>query len=192
MNSVLDAAHEYAAAGRKVFPCRDKRPLTPHGLYDATTDPEQIKAWWEQWPNAQLAMPTGKNMGAFVLDIDQPEGPATLASLEAENGMLPATKTARTGSGGEHRYFCLPDGTDVKNSAGKLGISLDVRGNGGYVIVPPTPGYAWTAGNAPFANAPQWLLDRLLPPAKTFTPTIAQNSPTTPTDAQRWKQNAER
>ncbi|MDY0307429.1 MAG: bifunctional DNA primase/polymerase [Desulfovibrionaceae bacterium] len=176
--NLLQSALGLAAAGWAVFPCKDKRPLTAHGLKDASDDPEQIKAWWAENPGAQIGLPTGKNVNAFVLDVDLPDGPASLAALENEHGPLPRTWTARTGSGGEHRYFRLPENQEIRNSASKLAPGLDVRGEGGYVIAPPTPGYSWTSQGAPLADAPEWLLSLILPPAKPPMPAPAQNAAT--------------
>lgn len=176
--NLLTAALGLAAAGWTLFPCKDKRPLTAHGLKDASADPEQIKAWWSDNPGAQIGLPTGKNVNAFVLDVDLPDGPASLAALEDEHGPLPRTWTARTGSGGEHRYFRLPEGQEIRNSASKLAPGLDVRGEGGYVIAPPTPGYSWTSQGAPLADAPEWLLSLILTPAKRPMPAPAKNAAT--------------
>ncbi len=178
MANLLTAALGLAAAGWAVFPCKDKRPLTAHGLKDASADPEQINAWWAENPGAQIGLPTGKNVNAFVLDVDLPDGPASLAALEAEHGPLPRTWTARTGSGGEHRYFRLQEGQEIRNSASKLATGLDVRGEGGYVIAPPTPGYSWTSQGAPLADAPEWLLSLILTPAKSPAPASPKNAAT--------------
>src|SRR5262245_2554003 len=71
-NPLLEAALGYAARGLPVFPCKraDKSPLTRHGFNDASTDPEQIREWWTQWPNAMIGMPTGAVSGIDVLDLD--------------------------------------------------------------------------------------------------------------------------
>jgi len=175
----LGAALLYARKGWLVFPCgRDKKPLTPNGFKDATTAPEQITEWWTRWPDASIGCPTGPNMGkagAWVLDVDLPEGPATLAALESEHEALLATVEQRTGSGGLQRFFRWPEGREVRNSAGKLGAGLDVRGHGGYVILPPSghPSggrYAWTSNGAPLAEAPEWLIDLACPSRKPEAP----------------------
>src|SRR5690606_16591863 len=54
-----------------IFPAApSKAPLTPHGFRDASTDPEQISAWWQRWPDALVAVPTGRQSGILVVDID--------------------------------------------------------------------------------------------------------------------------
>jgi hypothetical protein len=174
----LGEAIAYARKGWRVFPCgRDKKPLTPNGFKDAATDPDQIKTWWTRWPDASIGCPTGPDMGkgAWVLDVDLPEGPATLAALESEHGALPATVEQRTGSGGRQLFFRWPEGRDVPSRAGKIGKKLDTRGRGGYVIVPPSghPSggrYTWTSNRTPLADAPAWLLDLVDPLPKADAP----------------------
>jgi hypothetical protein len=135
MSDLGDAALAFARAGRRVFPCKErgKQPLTEHGFKDATTDEGTIRDWWSRWPDANIGYPTGERI---VLDVDGAEGEAALAALEKEHGPLPETLRARTGEG-RHLYFD-PNGAVIRNSAGKLGPHLDVRGVGGYVILPPS------------------------------------------------------
>lgn len=163
--SLHEAALRYAASGIPVFPCfENKKPRTTHGFKDASTDPTQINAWWREFPNASIGSPTGGN--SFVLDVDLPDGPEALAKLEQEYGSLPHTLEQMTGSGGRHLFFKLPEGVQIKNSAGKIGKGLDSRGIGGYVILPPSPHpsgqrYQWT-GKGILHAAPEWLLQRIL------------------------------
>jgi putative DNA primase/helicase len=134
-------ARQIAAKGKPVFPCKPggKDPLTEHGHHDATTDPRKINAWWNRWPDANIGMPTGKRSDVFVVDADEDKGGLeSLAKLEAENEPLPTTARARTGRGGLHLYFKYPSEGEIRNSASKLGPGLDVRGEGGYVLVPPS------------------------------------------------------
>ena len=139
---MLRAALAHAEEGIPIFPCKPggKPPLTDNGHLDATTDKAKITAWWNRWPNANLAVPTGKRSGFFVLDVDKDSwGFGTLDALEEQFGELPRTRTVRTGRGGLHIYFKYPDdGTVIPNSAGKLGLGADIRGEGGYVLVPPS------------------------------------------------------
>ena len=172
----LVAALKYAARGWRVFPCGvDKKPLTSNGFKDASTEPGQIRAWWAKWSGASIGCPTGPELGAFVLDVDLPEGPATLAELEHRHGSLPTTVEQQTGGGGRQLFFKWPDGREVKNSARKIGPGLDVRGAGGYVILPPSghPSggiYVWGNSGAGLTNAPEWLLDLVAPMPKTDAP----------------------
>ena len=73
---MLDAALRYAGRGLLVLPCRprQKTPATDHGLKDATDDPGLIKAWWTQWPNANVAIRTGAESDLVVLDVDGEHG----------------------------------------------------------------------------------------------------------------------
>lgn len=157
---------EYAERGGSVFPCRErepgrKRPYTSRGFHDASRDPTIIERWWKQWPQALIGLATGKASGVVVLDIDvkRPEanGFDTLADLGI---ILPPTPMAHTASGGLHVYFKNPE-HELKCSAGLIGPGLDVRANGGYVIVPsPGSGYSWDPIydlSYPFAEAPDWL-----------------------------------
>jgi hypothetical protein len=143
-----------------VFPANGKRPLVEHGLHDATTDPDQIHQWWERWPDANVAVRTGRESGLVVIDADGEEGHASLRGLEREHGELPRTLSTVTPRLGGHRYFAHPGG-EVRSSAGRLGEGLDVRADGAYIVVPPSVG-----GNgrsyevdeaAPVAPLPQWL-----------------------------------
>ncbi len=94
----------------------------------------------------------------FVVDVDPRNGGTeTMAALLTSNH-LPTTRTVRTGSGGTHYYYSLPDDRDLR---GKLGLGVDIKKPGrGYVLVPPTPGYTYVRGGRP-SPAPEWLLDEL-------------------------------
>jgi hypothetical protein len=159
---VTKAALAYARRGAPVFPCKPggKKPLTYNGFYDATTDLRRITTWWSRWPGANIGIPTGERSGLLVLDVDLDAGGSeSLVRLERVNGPLPETAKARTGGGGIHVFFRYPAGETVRNSTGKLGPGLDIRGEGGYVVVPPsrTEGmYEWLV-KAPLAQ-PVWLL----------------------------------
>ncbi len=86
-----------------------KHPRTPNGFKNASTDPDQIRAWWTRWPDANIAVATGSAAGVWVLDIDPDNGGEdTLATLEAQHGALPATWCTETGGGGFHLWFHHP------------------------------------------------------------------------------------
>jgi hypothetical protein len=174
----LKAAFEYAARGWPVFPCipddgpQRKRPLTPHGLHDASTDQAIIVAWWHRWPGALIGVPTGRPSGCVVLDVDvkhsDRNGFDTLAAFAF--AILPETPMVHTASGGLHLYFD-PAGREIRNTEGKrgrgIGHGLDWRGDGGYVIAPsPGSGYVWdphlNIDTVPLARVPE----RLLPAEK--------------------------
>ncbi len=124
------AALEYAKRGFGVIPCNGKVPLTEHGVTDATTDPDRIEAWWQRWPDANVAISTGNGSSIVVLDVDGDDGSESLRKLERRHGELPRTASIKTPSGGSHFYFRHPGG-EIRNSVGGLGDGLDVRGDGG-------------------------------------------------------------
>lgn len=162
-NPLLTAAIEYAAHGWPVFPCRPKTkvPFTPRGFLDATTDPEAIKFWWQRWPDANIGLCTGPISGLAAIDIDTEKGgDVSFAALEAQHGPAPATRTSRTGSGGRHLLYRMPAG-GFKCTASKLGKGIDTRGEGGYIVAPPSihPNgntYRWEDEEAP-TELPAWL-----------------------------------
>lgn len=161
-------ALRYAALEWPVFPCRenDKRPLIEKGLHAATTDESMIQQLWRENPRANIGVPCGPNF--WVLDIDPRHGGAeALAQLEERHGEIPQTLTAKTPSGGVHYYF--HPSADARNSAGKVGPGIDVRGHGGYVCVEGSrvngASYAFqdwdplTDGTPELSIAPRWLTD---------------------------------
>jgi hypothetical protein len=166
MSPTLAAALDYAARGWPVLPVKpDKKPLTEHGLKDATIDAETIKAWWERWPHAGVAITTGAVSGVVVLDIDidHEKGKDGLATLD-ELGISthPETLTAHTPRGGIHCFYVHP-GFDLRNSASKVGPDLDVRGEGGYCVVPPGSGRFWDPHlglDIPLASMPEWMVPK--------------------------------
>jgi len=172
------AALRYAAAGWPVFLLgRAKRPLancrvcanahlaqhdreacrclTCHGFYAATRDPHAIMTMLALHPSGLLAIRTGAPSGLVVVDVDPAHGgTAGLAQLTTD-GLAPPTRFVRTGSGGLHLYYRHPGPhTAILNSAGRIGSGIDVRGDGGYVVAPPSvhPNtrrpYAWAAETA--------------------------------------------
>jgi hypothetical protein len=196
--SPKDLALSYIAHGVPVFPCRAadehtdtfdqdtgeeivlkaKTPLVSNGFKGASKNVRVTGVLWDRNPTAMVGIPTGEQLGAWVLDVDVHKdengnvinGYETLAALEEKHGALPPTATARTAGGGEHRYFKHVPG--VRNR-GKLGLGLDIRGSGGYVIAPGSvtaegKEYLWLDydgdGIPPLADAPEWLLDLVLPP----------------------------
>jgi hypothetical protein len=155
-----------------VFPLapHSKVPFIPeheggHGCLDATINTVQIGEWWSRCPKANIGLATGAVSRIVVIDVDPAKGgDASIASLEAQHGVLPETLTVRTGHGGRHLYFMHP-GADVriKSSVALLGLpGLDVRGHGGYVVAPPSilendHRYKWIISMQP-APLPAWLL----------------------------------
>lgn len=151
-----------------------KHPTTPNGLKNATLNKEWISAWWKKWPYANVGVVTGESSGLVVVDIDPRHGGEdALDNLFVKHGGFPETVEVMTGGGGRHFYFKHP-GKQIRNSAGKLGNGIDVRGDGGYVLAPPSEHisggkYEWEASSEPshvqLADMPQWLIDLLSAPA---------------------------
>jgi len=142
-----------------------KHPLTERGVYDATTDEAQIAAWWQRRPWANVAIATGAVSGIVALDVDvNKDGPESLRDLERQHGPLPDTPISLTGGGGLHAIFSHPGGT-VQNKVG-IASGLDVRGDGGYIVAPPSlhasgARYHWDLAadpeTTPIASLPGWL-----------------------------------
>lgn len=157
-----------------------KHPRTIHGISDATTDPKQIDTWWRQWPEANIGVATGAVSGIWVLDIDPRHGgDESLDLLEQSHGKLPATVESITGGGGKHLFFGYPATGAVKSRTNHPGAGLDIRGDGGFVVLPPSSHisgqtYMWEASSAPIVNpvndAPQWLIGLIMAKATKNAP----------------------
>ena len=134
-------------------------PLVPNGVKDASQDPRIVENWWRSRPDANIGIATGS--GIAVLDIDPRHGGnVTIAELQKRHGRLPQTVMVRTGGGGWHLYFT----GDAGNSVGALGQGLDIRGNGGFVVAPPSlhvsgNRYEWRGDrDAEIAPLPEWIV----------------------------------
>jgi hypothetical protein len=164
---MIETALKFIAKGHPVFPCgKDKRPMTPNGFKDASTESAVISDWWTRYPQANIGMPTGQRSGIVVLDVDfDPargiDGNKPLKKLLEQHGPFPNTLIVTTPRGGKHYYFLYP-GQKITCSAGKLGAGLDVRGDGGYVLLPPSETdrgiYAYEQ-KVEMAEMPQWLIN---------------------------------
>lgn len=181
----LDHALTYARRGWRVVPIPPGEKF-PRGITawqtEGSTDEAKITHWWTQAPDHGIGIVTGATSGLWVLDVDIADGKPgdrTLEYLTDDHGPLPDTYEVITGSGGRHLYFAWPtDGQIVTNSAsGRLGPGLDVRGEGGFVVAPPS---LHANGNryepeasAPdhLAAAPGWLLAMLRDPEPQATAT---------------------
>jgi hypothetical protein len=140
------------------------------GLTVATTDPIQVERWWRRWPDANVALRTGGESRLVVLDVDPAHGgDGTLARLLDEHGPLPPGRVVTTGGRGRHLYFRHP-GHKVANDAGRrLGDGLDIRGDGGYVLAPPSRHrsggrYVVAGRGGEIPPMPEWLVERLQQP----------------------------
>lgn len=138
-SSPLKAALKYARQGWHVFPVNGKVPTTPNGLKDGSASPKQVKELFRAYPGNGVGIVTGEPSGIVVLDIDDKDNVQELvARLEKEYGPeFKNTYTVRTGGGGYHFFFKHP-GDRVGNRVGYLGRGVDLRGDGGYVVAPPS------------------------------------------------------
>jgi hypothetical protein len=158
----------YAHLGWAVFPLKpaSKVPATRNGCRDATTDVEQVERWWRR-ADYNIGIATGTISGLVVVDLDGRRGFDSCCLLQDIHGDLPSTTWCLTGSGGWHAYFTHPGG--LRNSASKVARGIDIRGEGGYVVAPPSihPDgdlYSWHTRTAP-APLPEWLAHLIDPPA---------------------------
>ena len=153
-NLFYQHAIDYIKAGFAVFPLkpRGKEPLTKRGFHDASTDPAQVKSWWQQYPNANIGIATGQaSHGLCVIDMDIDEkkgldGFTTFQNWSKDHGYVPPSWTSRTGRGGFHFFFHSDE--PVSNRVNLLP-GVDVRGDGGYIVAPPSI--------HPNGNAYEWM-----------------------------------
>lgn len=134
------AALIYASGGWAVLPDEPngKRPILKGWQNEATTDLTTIAQWVEKYPRANIGVATGSKSGFFVLDVDPRNGGReSMARLIAKHGPLPRTVEARTGSGGSHYLFKLPDFL-VGNSSGTIAPGVDIKGEAGQIVVAPS------------------------------------------------------
>ena len=167
----LPVALCYAAQGWHVFPAPrgEKKKSHKSAKYSngrnwgKTTDPSEIRADFTRWPEANLGIATGIDSDIWVLEADTKEGHnvdgiASLRALEAQHGPLPVTLMAQSPSGSIHYYFKWPKGRMIRNSTSELAAGVDVRGEGGMVIAPPSVrvgvGSYVFINNAEIADAP--------------------------------------
>lgn len=155
---------------------RGKHPVHIDWPNVATADPLEAGYWWrpspegiarDWWPEANIGIVTGRKSGIFVLDVDTyAGGDNRLAGYVNRHGDLPETRVHQTGSDGVH-YFWQHPGFDVRNSAKTVfGKGLDIRGEHGFVVAPPSvsskgPYKLNPAHDIAPAPAPQWVLDLL-------------------------------
>jgi len=211
MNRLLTTALAYAARRWLILPLhtpdaegcscgqdcggsRGKHPRTPHGLYDASRQPDQLWRWWQRWPDANIGIRTGQGSSLVVLDVDvRHGGDGSLCALEALYERLPPTLTAHSGGGGQHRYFRHPGGPLLPNRIEVGGYAgLDVRADGGYIVAPPSRHqsgqlYRWQEPIQPLVALPDWLcvlFAQRTPPASPLPPHLRGRA--TPDRHQFW------
>jgi hypothetical protein len=159
---MIDAALDLAARRFAVFPCLpgSKRPALPGGFKNGTTNPAAVQRWWRANREYNVAIATGIVSRIWILDVDGDAGATSLAALEAKHGPLLDTLISVTAEG---CHFWFLYSSPVPCSADdRIGHGLDVRGDGGYALAPPSvypdgPVYRWT-NNRPPVVAPEWLV----------------------------------
>ena len=167
-DSPMLRALAYAKKGKKIFPIkpRGKTPLTSHGFKDATMEPQQIRRWWTQWPEANIGMPTGEGSGVLVLDVDPRNGGTeSLYRLQDEHGRLPDTSSQKTGGQGTHFLFEYPTGQSIRSTTLNGYSGLDIKADGGYILLPPSRTqhpYSWVDPTIKPTPLPPWLLDLIV------------------------------
>ncbi len=185
MTSQLDTALAYAALGWPIFPCRSRVPAIAggRGLHDATTDADQIRAWWTAMPDATIGLNCGA-AGVVVVDLDRKSGRDGLAAFQSLAGLEPlgCEMIAQTPSGnGQHLFYRADPARPVASTISKIGPGIDTRAMGGYVILPSPaePLRTWAVGD-PFEKlvieAPPAWLDALLPRLHADRPAQAAGS----------------
>jgi len=168
--SHLDAALACLARGWAVIPAapRAKHPIVRWQAFQTKMPSEEtVRGWFGKWPDANLAVVTGLISNLIVLDVDpRHDGDESLRIIEERHGPLPETVEAITGGGGRHVYFACPE-AEIRNRAG-FAPGLDLRGEGGVIIVPPSvhpsgKPYRWRPGHDPdeiaLAPFPIYLLE---------------------------------
>jgi RecA-family ATPase len=180
------AALQLARDGFVIFPAhaQTSRPYVSAWQNVATADPDQVEEWWNKWPNAVPALPTGQRNGVAVLDVDMKKGKNGLADLEVL-GLDPdrlSGGSVTTPSGGRHYYFEHEEG--LRSSAGQIAPGLDVRAEGGYVIAPgawsrrgiyKAEGIYLSRAMVQLVGFPKWR-DELRPPRRERTSSIGEKT----------------
>lgn len=162
----LNAAIKYSEINLSVIPIEPggKKPLVKwEGYQDQAAGPEEIREWFIKWPKANVAVVTGAISNLDAVDVDSKQGEDAL--IEALGDQLsefnpPRSKTPR---GGSH---CFVKATGEGNKTGFLA-GVDFRGEGGYVVMPPSRGsngnaYSWMPGLSIFELEPPRAPDSLL------------------------------
>ena len=197
-SSLAEAALTYAQNGWPVFPLHGKLPYQgSHGSKDATTDQEHIHALWTLHPTANIGLATGEVSGVIVLDIDPRNGGYfSLKELQQHYGELPHTRTSRTAHGGLHKFFAYPQDGNIYPNTVRLATlpGLDIRGEGGYVVLPPSTlynrlSYRWAEPQHEIAPVPAWLLT-LLPHQERQQQALPQDRRFADAPGEKWLRDA--
>jgi hypothetical protein len=144
-----------------VFPCNSfKRPFIDGGFKNASTDQQQIREWWRQWPDALIGVPTGEKFVVVDCDLQHVEAQQWYARAN-----VPLTRKHVTRSGGRHLLFKPDDG--IRCTASKLWPHIDTRGKGGYIIWWPAEGLE-VLDKDTLVEIPEWIIEKLNPPAPVY------------------------
>lgn len=113
-----------------------KHPATKHGFKDATTDIKKIDEWWPEWSPCpyNIAVATGGESGLVVIDVDGEEGYESLSKEQRESLQDENVVCAKTGRG--YHYF-FSSKTKINSKIGLVN-HVDIKGEGGYIILPPS------------------------------------------------------
>ena len=162
-----------ATQGLRLFPLipYGKKPCLSGWPELATVGLDQLRRWQGEFPGCNWGIATGAASAIFVIDLDGEQGFASARAWTGEHGSeWKNTRIAKTARG-HHLYYQWPVGLEIRNSAGDLASGVDVRGEGGYVVVAPSfvrpPAaikdhqYRWLDQSVAIASAPDWLLDKL-------------------------------
>lgn len=178
---MIAEALAYAAGGWAIFPLHSvdlsgldvvctcgqagctsvaKHPRTVNGVKDATTNADQIEAWWRAYPDANIGLATGIVSGIYVVDLDGPEAITAWAALGLLEGWVSVT------GNGEHHIYALAD--PLPSTHWKVARGIDTRGDGGYIVAPPSlhrsgRRYAWRSHPAHLDPVPGLVLEACTP-----------------------------
>jgi Bifunctional DNA primase/polymerase, N-terminal len=189
---LLRAALDYARQGVPVFPSdHRKRPITRRGFKDASTDPAEITRMFSKPGAALIGIPTGRITGIVAIDVDPKHG-GDVWLRDNQHG-LPRTTAHGTPSGGLHLLFQDPEEARLRCSQNLVGKGVDVRANGGSVIVPPGLGYSVTDPEPPARMPDGWSRHACVPNRqrrRRFRAAHRSRATATATDCARSKRNA--
>ncbi|MHB1733425.1 MAG: bifunctional DNA primase/polymerase [Ferrimicrobium acidiphilum] len=193
------ATQQYAARGWAAYPLAPgtKKPLKgSHGFHDATTDTSALIDAFTDPPDLNIGIRTGEASGIVVIDVDAHEGAAngyvSIKALAAQGLKFPTGNRrigcaiAKTPSGGLHLYYAAPAEARIKSTSGVLAPGLDTRGEGGYIVAPPSVtekgAYKWKQCPETLLELPAWVIERVkvtpvperprTEPTETIPPTV--------------------
>ncbi|XDZ70319.1 bifunctional DNA primase/polymerase [Alphaproteobacteria bacterium LSUCC0744] len=158
-NETISAAQGLASFDWPVFPVNPdtKTPLIRGWQDRATSEQSGVVELFKDYPLAAIGLVTGQKSGLVVIDIDERENFSGLQNFKNAGHKLPPTITASTPRGGVHLFFKAPS-VEVPNSVSKIVEGVDIRGDGGYVIAPPSVTkwgqYRWTCKYRIFQAGP--------------------------------------